>query len=96
MKYVVSGEALDDLLSIWEYTSERWDDGRADLYIDAITVRFAWLTRNTGLWRDRPELGEGLHSYPERSHVIIFRRTDRGMEILRVLHERMDLERHIP
>lgn len=96
MKYVVSDEALGDLLSIWEYTSERWGNGRADLYIDAITVRFAWLTRNTGLWHRRPELGEGLHSYPERSHVTIFRRTNRGMEILRVLHERMDLERHVP
>mgnify|MGYP002641068703 CR=1 FL=1 len=94
MRYVVSDEALGDLLSLWEYTSQRWDNGRADLYIDAVTVRLAWLTRNSGLWHERPELGEGLHSYPERSHVIIFRRTDRGMEILRVLHERMDLGRH--
>jgi toxin ParE1/3/4 len=94
MKYVVSDDALDDLLAVWEYTSGRWGEARADLYMDALTVRFAWLTRNTGLWQERSDLGEGIHSYPERSHVIVFRQTDRGMEIVRVLHGRMDPERH--
>lgn len=96
MKYIVADDATEDLMEIWEYTAGRWDEARADLYIDAITIRFAWLTRNTGLWQKRPDLGEGLHSYPERSHVIIFRETNRGMEIVRVLHGRMDLRRHTP
>ena len=94
MKYVFSDDALDDLLAVWEYTSRRWDEARADLHIDAVAVRFAWLTRNTGLCQERPNLEEGLHSYLERSHVIVFRQTDRGMEIVRVLCGRIDPERH--
>ena len=95
MKYVVSSTARDDLLSIWAFTANRWDEDQADLYIDFITVRFAWLTRNTGLWHKRPELGNDLYSYPEKSHVIIFRESDSKLHIIRVLHASMDVDRHI-
>lgn len=94
MKYVVSSAACSDLLSIWASSADRWDEEQADLYIDAITVRFAWLTRNAGLWHERPELGPGLCSYPEKSHVIIFREADGNLQIIRVLHASMDVDRH--
>ena len=95
MKYVVSSVARDDLLSIWAYSAERWDEDQADLYIDAITIRFTWLTRNPGLWHARSELGQGLYSYPDRSHVIIFREDGDSLQIVRVLHVSMELDRHI-
>ncbi len=95
MKYVVSSAARDDLLSIWAFSADRWSEDQADLYIDSITVRFAWLTRNSALWHKRPELGDGLCSYPEKSHVIIFREADGRLHIIRVLHASMDVDRHI-
>jgi toxin ParE1/3/4 len=93
--YVVSSAARDDLLSIWAFSADRWDEEQADLYIDSITVRFAWLTRNTALWHERPELGDGVCSYPEKSHVIFFRESEGNLQILRVLHGSMDVDRHI-
>jgi toxin ParE1/3/4 len=95
VKYVVSSAARDDLLSIWTFSADRWDEDQADLYIDAIAVRIAWLTRNTGLWHERPELGPGLYSYPQESHVIIFREADDRFQIIRVRHASMDVDRHI-
>ncbi|MBT6149927.1 MAG: type II toxin-antitoxin system RelE/ParE family toxin [Gemmatimonadetes bacterium] len=96
MTYVLSSVARDDLLSIWAFSADRWDEGQADIYIDALIVRFAWLTRNTGLWHERSELGDGIHSYPEESHVIIFREADGKLQIIRVLHASMDLDQHVP
>ncbi len=90
MKYLVSLSARGDLLSIWRYSADRWDEEQADLYVDAIVVRFAWLTRNPGLWPWREELGADLCSYPERSHVIFCRRRRPHLQILRVLHAAMD------
>ena len=84
MTYVVSSAARDDLLSIWAFSADRWDEDQADLYIDAMAVRFAWLARNTGLRHERPEFGPGLYSYPEKSHVIIFRESDGRLQIIRV------------
>ncbi len=96
MTYVLSSVARDDLLSIWAFTADRWDEDQADAYIDAIIVRFAWLTRNAGLWHERSELGDGIHSYPEESHVIIFRAVDAKLQIIRVPHASMDLDQHVP
>ncbi len=95
MKFWLTEPAKDDLLSIWDYTADRWNEERADLYIDALDARFAWLTKNVGLWKSRPELGQGLYSYLEKSHVIVFWKWRDGIEILRVLHAKMDVERHI-
>ena len=83
------------MLSIWAFSADLWDEDQADLYIDAIAVRFAWLTRNTGLWHERPELGQGLYSYPEKSHVIVFREADHRLQVIRVLRTSMDVDRHI-
>lgn len=94
MKYVVSSAARDDLLTIWEYSAQKWDLEQADLYIDTLIIRFAWLVRNQGLWHSRDELGTGICSYPEGSHIIIFRQVEASLQILRVLHASMDLDRH--
>ena len=95
MKYLVSRTARLDLASIWEYTASRWSEEQADLYVDALVMRFAWLTRHVDLWQPRPDLGEGVQTYLEQNHVIVFRRRGGRIEVIRVLHGQMDLERHV-
>ena len=46
-------------------------------------------------WKERPELSEGVYTYPEQRHVIVFWEYEEGIEILLVLHERMELVRHL-
>ena len=94
MKFVLSSAAEDDLLSIWAYSADRWDEAQADCYTDATLVRIAWLTRNAGLWHQRSELGPGLFSYLQESHVILFRQADGGLQIIRIVHVSMDIDRH--
>jgi toxin ParE1/3/4 len=95
VNYWLTESAKDDLLSIWDYTADRWNEEWVDLYIDALVARFDWLTKNVGLWKPRPEIGEGLYSYLEQSHVIVFWEQRDGIEILRVLHGRMGVQRHL-
>ena len=70
----------------------------ADRYIDALLSRFEWLCENPLLWKPRPEITEGLYSYPQQSHVIYFRAQGDPpglIEIVRVLHGRMEPARHL-
>lgn len=47
-----------------------------------------------GLGTARPELGVGidLRSFPVSSYLLFFRYSDVSMEVVRVLHERRDVE----
>lgn len=98
MTYRLSARAEADLADIWVYSAEQWGIDQADRYIDAILMRFVWLLEHRTLWKARPDLCEGLHSYPEQSHFIYFRPSESApstLEILRVLHRRMDPGEHL-
>ncbi|MCB2261637.1 MAG: type II toxin-antitoxin system RelE/ParE family toxin [Candidatus Thiosymbion ectosymbiont of Robbea hypermnestra] len=93
MIYRLSARAEADLMDIWIYSAEQWGIDQADRYIEALRHRFSWLSENRGLWKVRPDIAEGIYSYPNQSHIIYFRTLDSGqvgLEILRVLHGRMD------
>ena len=97
MKVRFAKAALKDLAEVGEYTRQVWGKEQARRYRDMLKNRIKWLGReeNKTLWHGRPELGQELFSYIEGSHVIIFRTYERGIEIIRVLHSRMDLKRHL-
>ncbi len=98
MIYRLSAKAQADLAGIWVHSAERWDYEQADQYLDAMMGRFDWLRDNMSLWKRRPDIGKGLYSYPQQSHVIYFR-VQGGMpgliEIVRVLHGRMEPTRRV-
>jgi len=99
MTYRLSARAEADLTDIWLYSAEQWGIDRADHYIDALLHRFSWILENRSLWKVRPDIAEGIHCYPEQSHIIYFHPFDSnqgGIEILRVLHGRMDPSRRVP
>jgi len=90
MNIHLSAEAQDDLRAIWEYSRSNWGVPQADLYLDQILLRIGWLPSKPGLWRPRPELGKGVHAYPEQRHVIVFRKTGQTLLIARLVHQGMD------
>jgi toxin ParE1/3/4 len=104
----LSAAAEADLAEIVGWTDEHFGAEQAARYqatlIDAIrTLRMG---PNVLGARDRSEIGERLHSLHvargRRSgrHVILFRVTepsgDPTIEVLRLLHDSMDLLRHVP
>jgi plasmid stabilization system protein ParE len=60
--------------------------------------RFAWLSEHGALWKPRTDLGEGLYSDRQQSHMMNFRAcadVPDLIEIVRVLHARMEPAKHI-
>ena len=95
MKWRISGPARRDLDNIWAYTASTWSVERADRYIDTLITRIVWLSKNEALWIVRDDIRSDIFSYHEGRHVIIFKATSDALSIVRVLHDRMDVRRHI-
>lgn len=96
MKVRLARSAVRDLARIGEHTRTNWGESQATRYRELVKARFEWLTRNRPLWRERSDLGPGIFVCREQSHLVVFREHDAGMEILRVLHARMDIQQHLP
>ena len=94
MNVVVSPAAEADLAGIFEHTLENWGSDQASKYIDLLIARFKWLTTNRSLWRPRDDLRPGLYGQYEGRHLIVFREVEGDLQIVRVLHQRMDPARH--
>ena len=95
MKFRLTRLAIRDLAEIGRHTQETWGEKQAQRYRAGMTARLKWLCRNPSLWRERPDIREGVHTHPEKHHVIVFRGCEGGVEILRILHERMDIVRRL-
>ena len=95
MKWRLSAPARADLDSIWRYTNEQWNRAQADRYVDSLILRMVWLSQNEALWMDRSDIRDGLFSVREGRHVIFFQSSGEIVSIVRVLHDRMDVARHI-
>jgi toxin ParE1/3/4 len=82
--------AQADVDAIVDYTLEHWGEARMVTYVGDLERRFAALAAAPGLGRARPEIGEGIRSAPEGSHMIFYRRQGDRLEILRIIHQSMD------
>ena len=92
--YRLSPLARSDLEAIWLYTFEQWSEAQADRYYRSITAACESLAAGRARGRRVPQrlgylkLGVGSH--------IIFYRQDRALiNVIRILHERMDVDLHL-
>jgi toxin ParE1/3/4 len=89
--------AWQDLEDIWNYSDYQWGEKRADAYIRQLNEGFLLLADAPETGRDCSDIRPGYRKYQVARHVIFYRITSDGdIEIVRILHERMDVERHLP
>ena len=84
-----------DLEAIWRYTQQQWSVEQADRYTDILTAAFAILAQLPKSASACEHIRHGYRSRRIERHVIYFRITDYGIAIVRVLHERTDVPRHL-
>ncbi|WP_405234500.1 type II toxin-antitoxin system RelE/ParE family toxin [Lentisalinibacter salinarum] len=93
--YRFSKRAAMDLEAIAEYTIERFGIEQARRYRDDLGTCFEQLAANARLGRRAEQLGPALRRYEHRSHIVFYQTTDTAILIVRVLHYRMDVTRHL-
>lgn len=95
MKAIVFSPAAEaDIGGIWDYSADRWGLDQADSYVDAI--RDACYALATGTKHGRPaEVLPDFQKYLCGSHVVYFLDYPDHLDVIRVLHQRQDAERHL-
>ena len=93
--YILSPEARKNLISVRAYTKKKWGIQQAKNYIKALEQCFDKIAKNPRLGRERPEIKPGYRSIAEGKHVIFYRVSDAGVEILGIPHGSMDLEHRL-
>jgi toxin ParE1/3/4 len=94
--YDLSPLAALDLSGIWDYTAEHWGVDQADLYVRQIGVTCAEVASGRKQGRSIEHVRAGYFRYPVGSHLLFYRwGTGQRMEVVRILHQRMDVGRHL-
>ena len=95
-KFRLSKAADADLRKISGYTQQHWGIKQQNAYIREIFGVFSQLAKTPQIAVKIDSIREGYRKFPQGSHVIFFRETDAcGIEIIRVLHKRMDVDAHL-
>lgn len=95
-RYVLSGEADQDISEIFDYSAQNFGVAQATEYLLALDACFLRLSDNPDLGRERHDVRAGLRSVVAGSHLVFYRIDADGLRIVRVLHGSQDLPRHIP
>jgi toxin ParE1/3/4 len=97
LELALSSLAEQDLIGIARYTLDTWGERQLEKYRSLLNQAFLDLARDPKRSRTkpRPELFSGCRSYHVGSHIILYRVNEDRIEIARVLHESMELERHV-
>lgn len=93
--YRLTPAAQRDLSSIWDYTVERWDERQAETYVLEIKGAIERIAEQPDRGRGVDEIRLGYRRYAIGSHVVFFTVHEEGVDVIRVLHQRMDPTRHL-
>ena len=95
-KYRISQQAIDDLNDIWIYTFHRWSQEQADRYYDLIIEEIEFISHNHTAGKSVDQLRKSYHVTVIKSHLIFYRVLDNEIiEIIRILHQRMNIKKHL-
>ena len=96
MSYTLRPKAKVDLRNIARYSIDQWGKERARTYVEAINQRLEVLA--SGRLPDRPadHIRPGYLQSAAGRHMIYFRRRPDGtMDVIRILHQSMDVAKQL-
>lgn len=95
-RYIITQEAIDDINNIWLYTAENWSIEQADRYYNLIMDEIEYIADNVQTARDIGTVRKDYRYSKIKSHLIFFKENKgESIEVVRVLHERMDIENRL-
>ncbi|PIV51044.1 MAG: type II toxin-antitoxin system RelE/ParE family toxin [Flavobacteriaceae bacterium CG_4_8_14_3_um_filter_34_10] len=95
-KVILRKEAIDDLNNIWKYTFEKWSENQADKYYEMLKLACKEIGKNPEIGKGYNKITKNLLGLHSGRHIIFYQLiTQSEIEIIRVLHERMDLKNRL-
>jgi toxin ParE1/3/4 len=94
-EYRLAPKAIEDMEAIWLYSFTQWGVAQAGRYIDDMIEAFTFLAQNPEMGAACDHIRQNYRRHPIKRHVAFYRATSYGIEIMRVLHDRMLPTRHL-
>jgi len=92
--YRLSLLAEEDLFKIISTTIESWGNEQAKVYAQTIDAALLKLAQYPDFGRERNEIYNGARSFPVEKHIVFYQVSYIGIDVARILHQRMDLSKH--
>jgi len=91
--FQLTKKAKSDLRSIAAYTQRKWGKEQRRAYLKQFDDAFFLLADTPSAGASCDVIRKGYRKFPQTSHIIFYRIIDDSqIEIVRVLHKRMDVE----
>ena len=95
-EYIIREKALEDLNNIWVYTAENWSVEQANRYYNLIVDEIEYVSVNFDESKDFSNSRKNYKVSQVKSHLVFYKKTENTeMEVVRILHERMDLKNRV-
>lgn len=95
-KYRISKQAIDDLNDIWVYTFRKWSKEQADRYYNLIIGEIEFIADNYLVGKSAEQTRKNYRVTKIKSHLIFYRTVENEIvEIVRILHQRMDTKKRM-
>jgi toxin ParE1/3/4 len=95
LPFVISKKAVSDLEEIWFYTFEKWLKEQADRYYNLIFNEINYISKNVSAGKSMEHVRKGYRATKVKSHLIFYKIVNDTIEIIRILHEQMDIENRL-
>ena len=95
LKLRMSVAAVQDLEQIWIFTKQNWSERQADRYYKLITDEISYLCLHPSSGRSYETVRKGCRGAKVKSHLIFYQFDTNVIEIIRILHERMEINEQL-
>lgn len=95
MPVTLAPRARQDFIDILRYTGETWGHDQMLTYRDKINDALQALGANPRIGHPRDDLPSTHHAHLAGSHVIVYRARPHDVAVVRILHQRMSLGKHV-
>jgi toxin ParE1/3/4 len=93
--YRIKAKAQKDLDEIFLYTRKNYGLDKAEIYVQNILNTFKILGDEPAMAPLDDELSKDLRKFPIQKHIVFYRIRKNYIDIIRVLHQKMDIKSKI-
>ena len=94
-RYLLLPRAEADLGEIWDYSAGRWADDRAESYVRSVWHGMETVTADPRRGGECSDIRRAYFKFSVGSDVVFYRVIADGIDVVRILHQRMDFDRHL-
>lgn len=91
----VRPEARADLIGIWNYSSHKWGNEQANTYLREISAQIEALSVQPDSGRVNERFHPLFRMIRIRKHRLFYSDDGMNVEIIRILHEQMNIPQHL-